>query len=487
MATTLFVYAGATDLVDGWIARRWSLQTVVGTVIDPMADKALMTVLTVSLAMKGAVPLPLAVLILGRDILLSLAAIYYRYISLPPPKTLARYWDFSLPSAEVHPTGISKVNTALQLGLIGWTMGTMAVGGDLGWWGPEGALKAMCTTTVSLSDVTTVSTTLTVAETTTFATLYATTGNILKRENAATITSTIDAVSQPYYAYNSVSDIVSNAGRNASIAAQVYSACSCLNLSPQTVSSQATVQTTRTITARVEATEAAATVTSGTFTSIVTATVVPLPFFPTANLTADISSFYPSTGTGPINSAGTSLLYPTLTSIPYPGTNTTYTYDPPTLTLASTTLTAEDPFATSVGKGGCPSVNNTIYTLPTGQQYQIQCYRTYGGAVSIGIDAPQLVDCMKQCSMANSGFSAIRCFGVSWMSYPTTGLHCNLKSQNALSIFTANFFAASAVLLTGVPPPPVGVFDSGKAGDSSVGGQLPDDDPGTWRRGRVLP
>ncbi|KAI4126618.1 MAG: hypothetical protein LQ338_003640 [Usnochroma carphineum] len=142
-ALALFIYAGATDLVDGWIARRWNLQTVVGTVLDPMADKTLMTVLTVSLAMKGAMPLPLAALILGRDVLLSLAAIYYRYISLPPPKTLARYWDFSLPSAEVHPTGISKVNTALQLALIGWTMGTMAVGGDLGWWGPEGALKFM--------------------------------------------------------------------------------------------------------------------------------------------------------------------------------------------------------------------------------------------------------------------------------------------------------------------------------------------------------
>lgn len=87
--------------------------------------------------------MPLAVLILGRDVLLSLAAIYYRYISLPPPITLARYWDFSLPSAEVHPTVISKANTALQLGLIGWTMGTMAIGGDLGWWGPDGALKAM--------------------------------------------------------------------------------------------------------------------------------------------------------------------------------------------------------------------------------------------------------------------------------------------------------------------------------------------------------
>ncbi|KAL9601889.1 MAG: hypothetical protein Q9219_002242 [cf. Caloplaca sp. 3 TL-2023] len=43
-ALALFVYAGATDLIDGWIARKWNLQTVVGTVIDPMADKTLMTV-----------------------------------------------------------------------------------------------------------------------------------------------------------------------------------------------------------------------------------------------------------------------------------------------------------------------------------------------------------------------------------------------------------------------------------------------------------
>lgn len=55
-ALGLFVYAGVTDLVDGWIARKWGMQTVVGTVIDPMADKALMTVVTVTLAMKGALP-----------------------------------------------------------------------------------------------------------------------------------------------------------------------------------------------------------------------------------------------------------------------------------------------------------------------------------------------------------------------------------------------------------------------------------------------
>lgn len=55
-AAGLLVYAGVTDLLDGWIARRWNRKTVVGTVIDPMADKVLMTVLTVCLAIKGALP-----------------------------------------------------------------------------------------------------------------------------------------------------------------------------------------------------------------------------------------------------------------------------------------------------------------------------------------------------------------------------------------------------------------------------------------------
>ncbi|MCJ1351144.1 MAG: hypothetical protein MMC33_001126 [Icmadophila ericetorum] len=131
-AVGLFAYAGITDLIDGWIARRWKLQTVVGTVIDPMADKILMTILTVCLAWKGALPVWVAGIILSRDALLGMAAIYYRYISLPPPKSFSRYWDFSLPSAEVHPTGISKINTALQLGLIGWTVGMPLMTG-LGW------------------------------------------------------------------------------------------------------------------------------------------------------------------------------------------------------------------------------------------------------------------------------------------------------------------------------------------------------------------
>ncbi|KAH7144648.1 CDP-alcohol phosphatidyltransferase-domain-containing protein [Dactylonectria estremocensis] len=130
-AVALFAYAGVTDMLDGWIARRWNLKTVVGTVIDPMADKTLMTILTVCLAIKGALPIWVAAVILGRDVGLAISAIYYRWISLPPPKTFARYWDFSLPSAEVRPTTISKYNTFLQLALVGMTTAAPLVTADM--------------------------------------------------------------------------------------------------------------------------------------------------------------------------------------------------------------------------------------------------------------------------------------------------------------------------------------------------------------------
>ncbi|TFK53459.1 hypothetical protein OE88DRAFT_1655606 [Heliocybe sulcata] len=120
-ATSLLVYAGLTDFVDGFLARRYNMRSVLGTILDPAADKTLMTTLTVSLAYNGMLPVPLAAIILGRDVALSLSAFYIRYTSLPSPKTWARYWDFSLPSAEVRPTTISKYNTALQLLLMGTT------------------------------------------------------------------------------------------------------------------------------------------------------------------------------------------------------------------------------------------------------------------------------------------------------------------------------------------------------------------------------
>ncbi|CAG8669022.1 14198_t:CDS:2, partial [Dentiscutata heterogama] len=128
IALCAFVYAGVTDLLDGIIARHYNLKTMVGTVIDPLADKILMTILTITLAMKDLLPIPVATIILGRDFCLILASFYYRYISLPSPKTLSRYFDISIPSAEVRPTLISKVNTALQLVLMGTTLASPVFG-----------------------------------------------------------------------------------------------------------------------------------------------------------------------------------------------------------------------------------------------------------------------------------------------------------------------------------------------------------------------
>ena len=119
-AFSLFVYAGFSDLRDGWIARRWKLQTVVGSVIDPMADKFLMTTLVSCLAINGSLSLPLATLILGRDVSLAIAAIYFRYASLPAPKTFARYWDFRLTACTNYSFLRHLPWTGNSYGLVQW-------------------------------------------------------------------------------------------------------------------------------------------------------------------------------------------------------------------------------------------------------------------------------------------------------------------------------------------------------------------------------
>ncbi|CAN6617563.1 cardiolipin synthase (CMP-forming) [Trichomonascus vanleenenianus] len=126
----LFVYSCLSDLLDGWIARRFNMKSVVGSVIDPMADKALMMILASCLAISGDIPVYMACLILGRDAMLGVMALYYRYISLPPPKTFLRFWDFSLPSAEVRPTQISKINTFLQMVYLGSSLTYPALSGS---------------------------------------------------------------------------------------------------------------------------------------------------------------------------------------------------------------------------------------------------------------------------------------------------------------------------------------------------------------------
>ena len=122
----LLSYAGFTDLLDGYLARRWNQKTAFGSALDPMADKILMTTLCAALMQIGSLPLWLGGLIIGRDIGLVLGTAYKRYQSLAPPKTWSRYFNVSLPTAEVQPPLISKWNTVFQLLLMGCSLaGTM--------------------------------------------------------------------------------------------------------------------------------------------------------------------------------------------------------------------------------------------------------------------------------------------------------------------------------------------------------------------------
>ncbi|WFD45315.1 cardiolipin synthase (CMP-forming) [Malassezia psittaci] len=117
-AVGLLSIAAATDLLDGWIARRWKSYTVFGSIADPAADKLLMATMVVSLSASGQMPMWLALVILGRDVYLMLLAFYLRFRSLPKPRTFARYWDPRYPSVHVSPTQLSKYNTFLQLLLV---------------------------------------------------------------------------------------------------------------------------------------------------------------------------------------------------------------------------------------------------------------------------------------------------------------------------------------------------------------------------------
>lgn len=122
-ALVLFGAAGVTDVLDGWVARAFpSQQSNLGTLVDPLADKCLVATLFLSLTVAGLIPVPLTALILARDGIILGCAGYLRFVSLPSPRTLARYFDVTLATVKFTPTTISKANTAIQLGLVAATL-----------------------------------------------------------------------------------------------------------------------------------------------------------------------------------------------------------------------------------------------------------------------------------------------------------------------------------------------------------------------------
>src|SRR5574340_17462 len=71
MAVAIFLAAAATDLLDGYLARRWKQVTTIGTLLDPIADKLLISAALISLVEVHAVPGWLVVVVVAREFAVS--------------------------------------------------------------------------------------------------------------------------------------------------------------------------------------------------------------------------------------------------------------------------------------------------------------------------------------------------------------------------------------------------------------------------------
>jgi cardiolipin synthase len=100
VAAVCFAIAGVSDLLDGWLAKRFGWTSELGKWLDPVADKFLLVTVFVVAAWAGLVPRWLTAVVVARDVMIALGALSY----------LA--W---LGALQGRPTLASKLNTLVQL------------------------------------------------------------------------------------------------------------------------------------------------------------------------------------------------------------------------------------------------------------------------------------------------------------------------------------------------------------------------------------
>ena len=103
VALSLFLTAAITDALDGWIARHYHLQTRLGALLDPVADKLLVVMTVITLTWLQRIPLWLTVAVISRDLLITGGSLLYLLL---------------IGKFVASPTLLSKWNTALQFGVI---------------------------------------------------------------------------------------------------------------------------------------------------------------------------------------------------------------------------------------------------------------------------------------------------------------------------------------------------------------------------------
>jgi cardiolipin synthase len=117
-AFLLFVAAGISDAVDGFLAKRFNMATELGALLDPLADKALIVSIYVALGFTEALPRWVVILVVSRDILIVGGFLLAMLIDRP---------------MAVRPHPVSKLNTVAQIVLAGTVLGSLGLNFDAGW------------------------------------------------------------------------------------------------------------------------------------------------------------------------------------------------------------------------------------------------------------------------------------------------------------------------------------------------------------------
>jgi cardiolipin synthase len=109
----VFIAAGISDALDGYIAKRFDCRTRLGALLDPVADKALLTSVYVALGIAELLPNWLVIIVVFRDVTIIGGFILLQTIAAP---------------RRFEPLYISKVNTLVQIALVGYVLARHGLG-----------------------------------------------------------------------------------------------------------------------------------------------------------------------------------------------------------------------------------------------------------------------------------------------------------------------------------------------------------------------
>jgi cardiolipin synthase len=118
LAFLLFLIAGLSDLVDGYLAKRFNMATELGAYLDPLADKAMIVSIYVTLGIAGAIPRWLVILVVSRDLMIVSAVMLSWLVDKP---------------VTLKPLAVSKLNTVAQILLALVVLASLAFQFDATW------------------------------------------------------------------------------------------------------------------------------------------------------------------------------------------------------------------------------------------------------------------------------------------------------------------------------------------------------------------